>query len=63
MFDDIGLGINLGKCAAFHIKRGKFYKDTDLPKGDDQIIKVLEKGGKYRFLGKAENCNQLDSLV
>ena len=63
MFDDIGLGINLGKCAACHIKRGKYYKDADLPIGDDQIIKVLEKGDKYRFLGKAENCNQLDSLV
>ena len=47
IFDDIGLGINLGKCAACHIKRGKFYKDADLPIGDDQI----------------ENCNQLDSLV
>ena len=57
MFDDIGLGINLGKCAACHIKRGKFYKDADLPIGDDQIIKVLEKGDKYRCLGKAENCN------
>ena len=63
MFDDIGLGINLGKCAACHIKRGKFYKDADLPIGDDQIIKVLEKGDKCRVLGKAENCNQLDSLV
>ena len=63
MFDDIGLGINLGKCAACHIKRGKYYKDADLPIGDDQIIKVLEKGDKYRFLGKAKNCNQLDSLV
>ena len=63
MFDDSGLGINLGKCAACHIKRGKYYKAADLPVGDDQIIKVLEKGDKYRFLGKAENCNQLDSLV
>ena len=63
MFDDIGLGINLGKCAACHIKRGKYYKDADLPVGDDQIMKVLETGDKYRFLGKAENCNQLDSLV
>ena len=60
MFDDIGLGINLGECAACHIKQGKY---ADLPIGDDQIIKVLEKGDKHRFLGKAENCNQLDSLV
>ena len=34
-----------------------------MPIGDDQIIKVQEKGDKYRFPGKAENCNQLDSLV
>ena len=60
MFDNIGLGINLGKCAACHVKRGK---EADLPVGDDQIIKVLEKGDKYGFLGKAENCNQLHSLV
>ena len=63
MFDDIGLDINLRNCAACDIKRGKFFKGADLPIGDDQIIKVLEKGDKYRFLGKAENCNQLDSLV
>ena len=64
MFGDIGLGINLRKCAACHIKRDKYYyKGADLPIGDDEIIKVLEKGDKYRFLGKAENCNQLDSLV
>ena len=63
MFNDIGLGINLGKCAASHIKEGKYYKDADLLVGDDQIIKVLEKGDKYRFLGKAENYNRLDSLV
>ena len=37
MFDDIGLDINLGKCAAYHIKRGTFYKDTDLLIGDDQL--------------------------
>ena len=35
MFDDIGLCINLGKCVACHIKRGKYYKDADLPIGDD----------------------------
>ena len=58
MLDDIGLGINLGKCAACHIKRGKCYKDADLPIGEDQIIKVLEKGDKCKFLGKSENCNQ-----
>ena len=63
MFNDIGLGINLGKCAASHIKGRKYYKDADLLVGNDQIIKVLEKGDKYRFLGKAENYNQLDSLV
>ena len=63
MFDDIGLSINLGKCATCHIKRGKCYKDAELLIGDDQIIKVLEKGDKCRFLGKAENCNQLDSLA
>ena len=63
MLDDIGLDRNHGKWAACHIKRSKCYEDADLPVGDDQIIKVLEKGDKYRFLGKAENCNQLDSLV
>ena len=46
MFDDIGLGINIGKCAAHCIKRGKYYKDAELPIGDHQIIKVLEKGDK-----------------
>ena len=52
---DIGLGINLGKCAASHIKRGKYYKDADLPVGDDQIIKVLEKDGRWKMEVKVSN--------
>ena len=63
MYEDIGMSWGLEKCASLHIVRGKVSKSEDLPIGATDSISVMESSDKYKFLGKDENFEQLDTFT
>ena len=63
MYEDIGMSWGLEKCASLHVVRGKVSKSEDLPMGAKDSISVMEASDKYKFLGKYENFEQLDTFT
>ncbi|GLV33367.1 hypothetical protein CBL_20113 [Carabus blaptoides fortunei] len=51
----IGMRFGLDKCAVFHVRRGKdIDDDDDIHLVDGSIVKHLNAGGSYTFLGISE---------
>ena len=63
MMHDMGLELNLEKCASVHLKRGKYAASENLPIDKDSTIKALQQADTYRFLGKQESIKQLNDMV
>ena len=53
MMHDMGLELNLEKCASVHF----------LPIDKDSTIKALQQADTYKFLGKGESIKQLSNIV
>ena len=52
--DDIGMEFGLDKCAKATFKRGKMINSSNIMLNDNTIIKELEQGGAYKYLGVSE---------
>ena len=63
MMHDLGLELNLEKCASVHLKRGKYTASENLPIDKDSTIKALQQADTYKFLGKEESIKQLNDIV
>ena len=47
---------NPKKCNVIHVRRGEQVKDaTDLELGEATLVKILEAGSSYKFLGVKES--------
>ena len=61
---DIGLDWNLTKFSVEHIKRGVKVEDTkSLAFDEASVIKYLEEGAQYKFLGVLESTRQEDQIA
>ena len=63
MMHDMGLKLNLEKCASVHLKHGKYAASENLPIDKDSTIKALQQADTYKFLGKEESIKQLNDIV
>ena len=61
---DIGLDWNPKKCSIVHIKRGVKVEDAESLAFDEaSVIKCLEEGAQYKFLGVLESTRQEDQIA
>ena len=60
---DMGLELNLEKCASVHLKHGKYAASENLPIDKDSTMKALQQADTYKFLGKEESIKQLNDMV
>ena len=60
---DIGLEWNSKKSSVANIKRGKSVQGSDAKVDEEKVIKHLEEGTTYKFLGVLESVNQEDKLT
>ena len=58
-----GLKWNEKKCTAAHVKRGQLEDSAAMRTGALEIIKSLNEGSQYRFLGVQENKKHEDNMV
>ena len=57
MMHDMGLELNLEKCASAHLKRGKYAASENLPIDKDSTIKAPQQANTYKFLGTEETLS------
>ena len=61
---DMGLKLNLEKCASVHLNRGKYATSENLPiNKDSTTMKALQQADTYKLLGKEESIKQLNDMV
>ena len=61
---DIGLDWNPKKCSVVHIKRGVKVEDAEsLAFDESSVMKCLEEGAQYKFLGVLESTRQEDQIA
>ena len=48
---DIGIEFGIKKCAVLVIEKGKIVKSVGIELPDDKIIKSLQEGESYKYLG------------
>ena len=60
---DIGLEWNSKKSSVANIKRGKSVQGSDAKVDEEKVIKHLEEGTTYKFLGVLESVKQEDKLT
>ena len=51
---DIRLQFAIDKCAMLVMKKGKIVKSDDIQFPNDKVIKSLEEGESYKYLGVLE---------
>ena len=52
--DDIRMEFGLSKCAVLVMKRGKFERSEGIDMPNGEIMKSIEEGGGYKYLGILE---------
>ena len=52
--EDIGMEFGIEKCAILVMKKGKIVKSVDIELPDGKVIKSLQEGESYRYLGILE---------
>ena len=52
--DDIGMEFGIKKCAMLVIEKGKIVKSVGIELTDGKVIKSLQKGESYKYLGILE---------
>ena len=52
--EDIGIQFGIDKCAMLVMKRGKIVKSDGIQLPNGKVIKSLEKGESYKYLGVLE---------
>ena len=60
---DIGHEWNSKKSSVANIKRGKSAQGSDAKVDEEKVIKHLEEGTTYKFLGVLESVKQEDKLL
>ena len=51
---DIGMTFGIKKCAILVIEKGKFVKSVGIELPDGKVIKSLQEGENYKYLGVLE---------
>ena len=59
---ETGLEWNSKKCLVINIKRGQQVRGTDVKVDEEKVIKHLEEGIQYKFLGVLETVKQEGKL-
>ena len=52
--EDIGMEFGIEKCAMFVIEKGKIVKSGGIELADGKVIKALQEGESYTYLGILE---------
>ena len=52
--EDIGMQFGMDKCAMLVMKKGKIVKSDGIQLANDKVIKLLEEGESYKYLGVLE---------
>ena len=52
--EDIGIQFGIDKCAMLVMKKGKIVKSDGIQLPNGKVIKSLEKGESYKYLGMLE---------
>ena len=52
--DDTGMEFGIKKCAMLVIEKGKIVKSVGIEVTDGKVIKSLQKGESYKYLGILE---------
>ena len=52
--EDIEMEFGIEKCAILVIEKGKIVKSVDMELPDGKVIKSLQEGGIYKYLGILE---------
>ena len=60
---DIGLNWNAKKCSVINVKKGEQVQGTEVKLDEKEVIKNLNAGTQYKFLGVLENIRQEDKLA
>ena len=61
---DIGLEWNPKKCSVVNVKRGvKVADEQGMTFDESTVVKCLEEGSQYKFLGVLENTRQENEVA
>ena len=52
--EDVGMEFGIEKCAMLVMKKGKIMKSVGMELSDGKVIKSLQKGESYKYLGILE---------
>ena len=52
--EDIGMEFGIEKCAMLRLEKGKIVKSVGIELPDDKVIKSLQEGESYKYLGILE---------
>ena len=52
--EDIGMEFGIEKCAMLVMEKGKFVKSVGIELPDGKVIKLLEEGEIYKYVGILE---------
>ena len=52
--EDIGMEFGMEKCAMLVMKKGKIVKSVGIELSDGKVIKLLQEGESYKYLGILE---------
>ena len=61
--EDIGMEFGIEKCAILVIKKGKVVNSVGIELPDDQVVKSLQEGESYKYLGILEAVKFLDNKM
>ena len=55
--EDIGMEFGIKKCAMLVMEKGKIVKSVDIEWPDGKVIKSLQEGDSYKYLGILEQIS------
>ena len=58
--EDIGMEFGIEKCAMLVMEKGKIVKSVDIELPDGKVIKLLQEGESYKYLGILEADKSLE---
>ena len=61
--EDIGMKFGIEKCAMLVMEKGKIVKSVGIELPDGKVIKSLQKGESYKYLGILEADKVLEDEV
>ena len=61
--EDVGMEFGIEKCAMLVMEKGKIARSVGIELQDGEVVKALQEGGSYKYLGILETDQFLDEKM